>query len=100
MIFVPGGVAAKAGAGTTLSLSRARSAIVSGCRSDGSFFDRVTMNRNRNASLHSLHENQSHLGWNNATAPVLKIDPGETIGFHPMDASGGQITVRSTAPTF
>lgn len=45
--------------------------------------------------VHTLHEYQSHLGWNNALAPVLRIDPGETIAFHPMDASGGQITPSS-----
>ncbi len=70
--------------------------MVSECRTRA-FFDGVTMDRNRNASLHSLHENQSHLGWNNANAPVLSIDSGDTVEFHPMDASGGQITARSTS---
>ncbi|MEP7061014.1 MAG: acetamidase/formamidase family protein [Betaproteobacteria bacterium] len=45
---------------------------------------------------HSLHEHQGHLGWNNTYAPALTIDPGETISFHPSDASGGQITASST----
>ena len=55
------------------------------------------MDRNRKASFHSLHEDQSHLGWDNATVPSLAIDPGDTIEFHPMDASGGQITAHSTS---
>jgi acetamidase/formamidase len=46
--------------------------------------------------VHTLHAHQGHLGWNNAVVPVLRIDPGETIEFHPMDASGGQITPGST----
>jgi len=46
--------------------------------------------------LHTLHEHQSHLGWNNAQAPALNIHPGETVEFHPIDASGGQLTARST----
>ena len=45
---------------------------------------------------HTLHAHQGHLGWNNALTPALTIDPGETIAFHPMDASGGQITSSST----
>ena len=46
---------------------------------------------------HTIHDHQGHSGWNNANAPVLRIAPGETIAFHPLDSSGGQITATSTA---
>ena len=45
---------------------------------------------------HTLHQHQSHIGWNNARSPVLNVRPGETVEFHPIDASGGQITAGST----
>jgi acetamidase/formamidase len=45
---------------------------------------------------HTIHHHQGHLGWNNANAPVVRIAPGESVEFHPMDASGGQLTARST----
>ncbi len=45
---------------------------------------------------HTLHDHQGHLGWNNALAPVLTIAPGETVEFHPLEASGGQLTATST----
>ena len=54
------------------------------------------MNNSPSAQTHSLHEHQGHLGWNSAYAPALTIDPGETITFHPKDASGGQISASST----
>jgi acetamidase/formamidase len=50
----------------------------------------------RAGQLHTIHEHQSHLGWDNAQAPVVTISPGETIEFHTRDASGGQLTARST----
>jgi acetamidase/formamidase len=43
----------------------------------------------------TIHQHQSHHGWNNANPPVARIAPGETIEFHPMDASGGQLTPAS-----
>ena len=46
---------------------------------------------------HTIHNHQGHYGWNNANPPVLHIAPGETIEFHPKDASNGQITLASTA---
>jgi len=46
---------------------------------------------------HTLHQHQGHLGWNNTLAPVLTVGPGESVEFHPLDASGGQITRSSTA---
>ncbi len=45
---------------------------------------------------HTLHAHQGHLGWNNALDPVLTIDAGQCVEFHPQDASGGQITPAST----
>ena len=45
---------------------------------------------------HTIHQNQCHFGWNNANKPVVQARPGETIEFHPMDASAGQITQQST----
>jgi acetamidase/formamidase len=46
---------------------------------------------------HTLHSHQSHCGWDNANPPVLRVAPGETVEFHPLDASGGQFTPASTA---
>ena len=45
---------------------------------------------------HSIHEHQSHLGWDHALKPVLTVAPGETVEFFPVDASGGQLTANST----
>lgn len=45
---------------------------------------------------HTIHHHQGHLGWDNATPPVLRIAPGDTIEFHPLDASGGQLNQQST----
>ncbi|MGE3874129.1 MAG: acetamidase/formamidase family protein [Parvibaculaceae bacterium] len=43
---------------------------------------------------HTIH--RSHFGWSNENEPVLRIAPGESIEFHPVDSSGGQITAGST----
>ena len=48
------------------------------------------------AAAHTLHSHQGHTGWDNAIAPVLTVAPGETVEFHPMDASGGQLTRASS----
>jgi len=48
------------------------------------------------AHNHTIHQHQSHFGWSNANKPVVKIAPGETVEFHPLDSSGGQITKTST----
>ncbi len=45
---------------------------------------------------HTIHSHQGHLGWNHANPPVATIAPSETIEFHPLDASGGQLTAAST----
>jgi acetamidase/formamidase len=48
------------------------------------------------ATSRTLHAHHGHLGWNRAFPPVLTVAPGETVEFHPLDASGGQITPTST----
>ena len=45
---------------------------------------------------HTIHEGQSHFGWNNANKPIVTVKPGESIEFHPMDASAGQLSQKST----
>lgn len=45
---------------------------------------------------HTIHDHQCHFGWNRDNPPVLRIAPGETVEFHPVDSSGGQLTARST----
>ncbi len=45
---------------------------------------------------HTIHAHQCHYGWNNANTPVVMARPGETIEFHPVDSSGGQLTATST----
>jgi acetamidase/formamidase len=45
---------------------------------------------------HTIHQQNCHFGWSNANRPVVKIAPGETVEFHPVDSSGGQITAQST----
>jgi acetamidase/formamidase len=48
----------------------------------------------QNHHHHTIHE--CHFGWSNANEPKVKIAPGETIEFHPVDSSGGQLTAGST----
>jgi len=45
---------------------------------------------------YTIHELQCHFGWSNANAPAAKITPGETVEFHPVDSSGGQLSPSST----
>ena len=47
-------------------------------------------------TIHSLRSHQGHLGWDNSLPPVLTVEPGESVEFQPMDASGAQISPRST----
>jgi acetamidase/formamidase len=46
--------------------------------------------------IHTIHDHTCHHGWNNTNRPALRIKPGETIEFHTQDASGGQLTAKST----
>ena len=45
---------------------------------------------------HTIHDHQCHFGWNRDNPPVIRIAPGETVEFHPVDSSGGQLTQGST----
>ena len=45
---------------------------------------------------HTIHGRQSHQGWNNAFAPVLRIAPGESVEFDVSESSGGQLSRNST----
>ena len=45
---------------------------------------------------HTIHQHQCHFGWNRDNPPVVRIASGETIEFHPVDSSGGQLTPAST----
>jgi acetamidase/formamidase len=43
---------------------------------------------------HTIHQN--HLGWDNSIAPVARIAPGESMEFDVSDASGNQLSPRSS----
>ena len=45
---------------------------------------------------HSLHQRFCHCGWNRDNQPAIRIEPGETVEFNPLDSSGGQLTPTST----
>ena len=45
---------------------------------------------------HTIHNHQCHYGWNRDNKPVVRVAPGESIEFHPVDSSGGQLTQSST----
>jgi acetamidase/formamidase len=45
---------------------------------------------------HTIHHAQSHMGWDNALPPVLRIEPGESVEFEVFEASGGQLSPAST----
>jgi acetamidase/formamidase len=45
---------------------------------------------------HTIHQHQSHYGWNRDNPPAVRIAPGETVEFNPVDSSGGQIISKST----
>jgi acetamidase/formamidase len=45
---------------------------------------------------HSLHQRFCHCGWNRDNQPAIRIAPGETVEFNPLDSSGGQLTAAST----
>jgi len=40
---------------------------------------------------HSVHSDRTHTVWDNSIAPVLEIDPGQTVELEVTDASGGQL---------
>lgn len=45
---------------------------------------------------HTIHQQQCHFGWNRDNPPMARVAPGETVEFHPVDSSGGQLTPKST----
>jgi amidase len=45
---------------------------------------------------YTIHGAQHHFGWDNAVAPVERVDPGATILFHCHDSSAGQLGPSST----
>ncbi len=45
---------------------------------------------------HTIHHHQCHFGWNRDNPPAVRIAPGETVEFNPVDSSGGQLTAQST----
>lgn len=46
--------------------------------------------------MKTIHDYQHHIGWDNSLEPVLTIEPGETVEFRTIDASGGQLSPAST----
>jgi amidase len=48
------------------------------------------------SSLHTIHQHQHHLGWDNTFAPALTVAPGTTVAFETVDASGAQLSPEST----
>ncbi|MGH2825941.1 MAG: acetamidase/formamidase family protein [Actinomycetota bacterium] len=47
--------------------------------------------------VQTIHSSQSHADWDNALAPVLRVEPGMSVEFEVADASGGQIDRDSDA---
>jgi acetamidase/formamidase len=45
---------------------------------------------------HSIHRHQHHVGWDKSFAPVLRVEPGESVEFEVFEASGGQLAPTST----
>ena len=45
---------------------------------------------------HTIHQHQCHYGWNRDNLPAVRVAPGESIEFHPVESSGGQLTQTST----
>ena len=46
---------------------------------------------------HTVHAAHHHFGWDNAIEPVMEVEPGSTVEFEIIDASGGQLNRNSTA---
>ena len=50
-----------------------------------------------NNGAHIIHYGpHHHFGWDNANPPALTVAPGETVEVETAEASGGQLTPRST----
>ncbi|MEW6049245.1 MAG: acetamidase/formamidase family protein [Bacillota bacterium] len=48
-------------------------------------------------SVKTVHQGHHHFGWDNSLAPVLHVAPGDEVEFEVVDASGGQLSEKSTA---
>jgi len=46
--------------------------------------------------MRTIHDYQHHIGWDNSFEPVLTVEPGDTVEFKTVDASGGQLSPAST----
>jgi len=46
--------------------------------------------------MRTIHDYQHHLGWDNSRQPALTVEPGGTVEFHTIDASGAQLGPNST----
>jgi acetamidase/formamidase len=46
--------------------------------------------------MKTIHDYQHHLGWDNALEAAVTIYPGETLEFRTIDASGAQLSPKST----
>ena len=45
---------------------------------------------------HTIHKAHHHLGWDNSFEPVVRIDPGQSVEFEIVDASGEQLNPQSS----
>jgi acetamidase/formamidase len=45
---------------------------------------------------YTIHGHHHHFGWDNSFAPAERVEPGSTIEFQCLDASGGQLRANST----
>ncbi len=49
-----------------------------------------------NPVSHTIHGRHHHFGWDNSLSPVERLAPGTTLEFECIDASGGQLSEKST----
>jgi acetamidase/formamidase len=54
------------------------------------------MSHDHAGHAHTIHSASHHFGWNNANVPVLTVAPGATVELETVDASGGQLSPKST----
>ncbi|WP_411954214.1 acetamidase/formamidase family protein [Alkalibacillus sp. S2W] len=46
---------------------------------------------------HTIHKHSHHTVWDNSIEPIQSVKPGESVHFEVHDASGGQLSAKSTA---
>lgn len=46
---------------------------------------------------HTIHAHRHHHVWDHGLEPALEVEPGQSVEFEVVDASGGQLDRRSTA---